>query len=88
METVLKKWGNSVGVRIPSTMIKTAGWAEGDKVVMTENDGVITIKKMQRPHRRTLEQIAMDEYGMTLDEIGMQKEKEMDWGTPVGKEIW
>ena len=92
MEMVLKKWGNSIGLHIPVTILRTAGLAEGDKIIMREDAGKITIEKANKKRHRTLEERVQAEYGMSVRDYvakhGKLEEKEMDWGTPVGEEIW
>lgn len=47
MSTKLQKWGGSVGVRIPSYILKMLGWAEGEEVnvLLEYNDKKIVIVK-------------------------------------------
>ena len=42
METVVQKWGNSLGVRIPSMFVKEFDLHNGSSVDITEEDGKIS----------------------------------------------
>ena len=56
METNLQKWGNSVGVRIPYTMIKELKLHNGSLVEIKLNDGHISIY----PKKYNLETMLQD----------------------------
>jgi antitoxin MazE len=79
MKTQLAKWGNSLGLRIPRAVVVEANVAEGDEVDVTVEDGAIIVRPAVR--RYTLEEL-ID--GITPS----NKHKELDWGPPVGKEVW
>ena len=49
MIATVSKWGNSLGIRIPSDLVKAAGINEGDKIEMTEKaDGSIVLQKKRK----------------------------------------
>ena len=43
MRTVVQKWGNSLGIRIPSLYVKEFNLKNGNSVEITEEDGKIVI---------------------------------------------
>lgn len=43
--TAVAKWGTSLGVRIPSNIVKTMNFEVGDEVEVKENNGVVIISK-------------------------------------------
>ena len=45
MDIQLKKWGNSLGLRIPHRLVESFGWAENSTVEMLEVDGALVIRK-------------------------------------------
>ncbi len=57
MSTVsLKKWGNSVGVRIPSTLLKDAHLEPGEVMEITVNeDGAILLTPSKRKQEGWME---------------------------------
>lgn len=77
METQIKKWGNSLAVRIPAELAKDAGLSEDANVEMNVESGRIVIKPIPK---YTLEELLAQ---VTDDNI----HGEIDFGKPVGKEI-
>lgn len=77
MRTVLDRWGNSLGVRLPKGIAESAGLQIGDAVDVAFQDGTITIK-----HARPRYALAELLEGMTPDTV----HPEVDWGEPVGAE--
>jgi len=77
---IVTKWGNSLGVRIPSSIAKQIDLKEGTAVTFTVVDGGVMIQ----PHTR--KKYTLDELleGMTPDNF----HPEIDTGTPVGNEVW
>ncbi|HID28742.1 MAG TPA: AbrB/MazE/SpoVT family DNA-binding domain-containing protein [Desulfobacterales bacterium] len=82
MLTSIKKWGNSQGLRFPKTLLEEAGIQVGDEVSISVQARKIIVEPVNRVHGRydIRELIAQmpDDY----------QEEEVDWGTPVGKEVW
>lgn len=49
MVTTVSKWGNSLGVRIPASMIHDSGLTDGDKVKISQaSNGDIVIQKIRK----------------------------------------
>lgn len=72
----VSKWGNSLGVRIPSSMAQQLGIFEGAPVeLIIENDHLL-IHKVYR-----LDSLLAQ---ITPENI----HSEIDTGLPVGREIW
>ena len=80
MQTQVKTWGNSQGIRIPKEVLQEADIAVNDYLEIEFANGMITLTKPFR--HKTLEERAA-KYGGRLDLDG-----EFDWGEPVGREIW
>lgn len=80
METNIQKWGNSLGVRLPKSIAISQSLKEGSRVVVTETKTGIAIEIVKKK-RRTLDDMLK---GMTKDKM----HAEVDWGKPVGNEIW
>lgn len=74
----IRKWGNSAAIRIPSALLDAAGLKPDDPVELREEKGRIVIEKARR---LTLEELVA---GITPE----NRHDEVDWGPPVGKEIW
>ena len=45
MDIQLKKWGNSLGLRIPHRLAKSFGWDENSTLELLEVDGTLVIRK-------------------------------------------
>jgi len=83
MKTEFVKWGNSLALRIPATFAKEVGAAEGKKAEMTVEDDALVIK-VARPKRRRRYRL-----GDLIDGITQENcHPEIEWGPPVGNEVW
>ena len=91
MLTKIKKWGNSQGVRIPKVFLETLNISNDDEVeIMTEQETIV-IKKISKKEPITIKDRLENFYGKKLEEIlsnPSDPQEEIDWGKPVGKEIW
>lgn len=80
MNTQVKAWGNSQGVRLSKEILEKAGISLNEYLDVEIKDGIITLSKKFR--HKTLEERAA-EYGGKLNLDG-----EYDWGEPQGREFW
>ena len=80
MEIRLQKWGNSMGIRIPSSILKTLNINKNDKLELYQEDDRIVIVKSNN-QKISLKQL-FDEYH------GKNLAKDFEWDDPVGREIW
>ena len=80
MEIKLQKWGNSVGIRIPSSVLKSFNLKENDIIDLKEEDDRIVITKSLNKNISLLERF--NNYK------GKNLAKEFVWDEPKGKEIW
>ncbi|MDA8424837.1 MAG: AbrB/MazE/SpoVT family DNA-binding domain-containing protein [Treponema sp.] len=78
MEAVVRKWGNSLGIRIPGNMAKEISLHDGSSVDIEENDGQIIIKPI---NKYTLK-------GMLTGISSENVHKEIESLGPIGNEIW
>jgi antitoxin MazE len=76
----LAKWGNSLAVRLPRRIVETARLREGDPLnVSVGKDGAVVMRPARRKY--CLEELVS---GITP----RNRHNEIDWGEPVGKELW
>jgi antitoxin MazE len=80
MRARVQKWGNSLAVRIPKNLAQEAGLSSESRVELTLVEG-----------RLVVEPVA--EEVPSLEELLAQitpenRHAEVDWGAPVGKEVW
>ena len=82
MVTKIQKWGNSQGLRLAKQVLEDVHISVGDDVEVTTRDGLIVIAPVRRIRgkRRLEELVARIPKGY--------KSEDLDWGEPVGREVW
>ena len=80
MNQHVKKWGNSLALRIPKTFALDANLENDSTVEISFVDGKIVIKPVTAP-QWTLEELLA---GINQENI----HNEVDSGEPVGNEVW
>ena len=80
MEIRLQKWGNSLGIRIPSTILKSLDLKSNDKINLDLDDDRIIITKAKKGKISLKERF--NEYN------GDKLTKEFNWDDARGREIW
>lgn len=79
MQTVVRKWGNSLALRVPQAMAADLQLVEGATVSLSIEDHTLVVKPT-RKRFRLAELLAQME--------GKPKHPETDWGKPEGQEVW
>jgi len=82
MVTKIQKWGNSQGLRLAKQVLDDASIAVGDDVDVAVKDGMIVIT----PSRRVRGKVSLKELVLRIPKN--KRYREMDWGKPIGKEVW
>lgn len=80
MTTTIRKWGNSLGVRISQPVAKESQLQEGMAVEICPVKGGLLIKPVKKKRKYTLKELC----------AGLKPEKnhpEINWGPPAGKEL-
>lgn len=82
MITKIQKWGNSQGLRLSKTLLSDVDIAVGDSVDVAVHKGVLVVTPVRRVRgghdlRALVRRIPK---GYTHADV--------DWGTPVGREVW
>lgn len=85
MEARLQKWGNSDGIRIPSSFLKSLNLKTNDKVELIQQEDTIIISKPKKKHLTLEERINMFE---KLSDKEKGNIESYDWGEDLGKEIF
>ena len=80
MQVNVKKWGNSASVRIPASVMAAAGIKVDQAVDIREEEGRIIIERLTKPKYNLAAMVASMTPGTFHEEI--------DFGPPVGEEIW
>ena len=79
MTTVrVQRWGNSLGVRVPKEVARQAAIHEGAELEVSFQDGRVILQPATVPSLKEL-----------LAQVKPQNRPELlEWGSPVGREVW
>lgn len=82
MITKVQKWGNSQGIRLSKQLLSDVEINVGDAVDVAVRDGTLVVTSLRRVRgghdlRELVRRIPKD-----------YKSGELDWGRPVGREVW
>ena len=80
MEARLQKWGNSVGIRIPHSILKDLNLKINDLINIEKIEDKVVITK------QTKEKISLQELFNKYN--GDNLAKDFSWDDPQGREIW
>ncbi len=78
----IQKWGNSQGLRLAKHLLADARLGVGDEVEISIENGMLVIA----PVRRIRGKHDLKDLVARIPET--YQSDEVDWGKPVGKEIW
>ena len=79
MKTKIKKWGNSLAVRIPKSLADEMALDEGSFVDLSLNDNELIIRPAEKRYN-------LRELVRRINKSNRQEE--VDLGEPVGREEW
>ena len=82
MLTKIQKWGNSQGLRLAKNVLEDANLEVGDEVDVAVRDDIIVIA----PIRKIRGRYRLEDLVAQIPED--YHAGEVDWGVPVGKEVW
>ena len=88
LETNIKKWGNSQGIRLSKEVMAQMNLKENDIVGIKIYDGKMTIEKINKPKYLNLQERLEAFYNKPIDEIYVEGTQEVDTGAPKGDEAW
>ncbi|GMR24151.1 MAG: AbrB/MazE/SpoVT family DNA-binding domain-containing protein [Acidobacteriota bacterium] len=80
MITTIRKWGNSLGLRIPRNLAKDVQVEEGSSVRVSVRKGRLVVTPIKRKEY-SLGELVADIKPSNLHE-------EMEFGAPSGREVW
>jgi antitoxin MazE len=82
MRAQLKKWGNSLALRVPTGLLAELNLSENSTVDLKVEDGKLIVAPMQKKKwKYSLEELLA---GVSEENI----HPETDWGSAVGEELW
>jgi antitoxin MazE len=78
METIIRNWGNSLGIRIPNFIVKKLSLKDGSFVEIEDKKGQIVIRPKNKKN--------LSELLKKVNKTNIYSEVETNG--PTGKEIW
>jgi antitoxin MazE len=82
MLTKIQKWGNSQGIRLTKNLLADMQLGVGDEVDISVKDGIMIIT----PAKKIRGKYSLKDLVSRIPEN--YQTGEVDWGEPVGKEVW
>ena len=82
MVTKFQKWGNSQGLRVTKEILEEADIELGDEVRVSARNGRIVVEPVVKVRGR------YDLKKLVSKIPPNYRVEEVDWGRPVGKEVW
>jgi len=82
MITKVQKWGNSQGLRLSKELLSDVEIDVGDSVDVAVRDGVLVVT----PARRVRGRLDLEQLVRRIPKG--YKPKDLEWGPPVGREVW
>lgn len=79
MQTIVRKWGNSLALRLPQNVAADLNIVEGATVSLVIEDHSLVVKPARKRYRLA-DLLAQMEPKM--------QRPESDWGKPEGDEVW
>lgn len=88
IQTNVKRWGNSQGIRLSKEIMAQMNLKENDTVGINVYDGKMTIEKVSKPKYINLTERLETFYKKPIEEIYVESTQEVDVGGPIGNEQW
>lgn len=80
MKSQVGQWGNSLAIRIPKYIVEALELKPNDAVECSAEAGKLIVQRIQ-----TLPELSLNEL---LEGVTEPSEPEVDWGKPMGDEVW
>jgi antitoxin MazE len=80
MKSQIGQWGNSLALRIPKYAVEALDLKPNDAIECTVEAGKLVMQRIQALPEFTLEELLAD--------ITEEPEGEVEWGKPMGQEVW
>ena len=76
------RWGTALGIRFPAEIVRALPLKEKELVNITLVGNEVIIKRADKQPRKSLAQL------FEMYPTDYIEEKELDWGKPMGDEVW
>ena len=80
MPSTVRKWGNSLGIRLPKAVAEQADLTDGTDIEFAVDEGVLKIRPVRRAPRQTLADLLARAKGPS-------PHRGLDVDGPVGREL-
>lgn len=87
IQTNIRRWGNSQGIRLSKEILAQMDLQENDTVGIKIYDGKMTVEKINKPKYLNLTERLEAFYKRPIDQIYVESTQEVDVGDPQGNEI-
>lgn len=91
MKVQVSKWGNSTAVRLPKTVVKELGLAQGMTLDVTVDDGAVKLVPVESERAPLPEPrpVTLDWIVSEIKRLGPENAPDdtVDWGPDVGSEV-
>lgn len=87
-QTIIRRWGNSQGIRLSKEILSQMNLKEDDTIGISICNGKMTIEKVNKPKYLNLTERLEAFYKRPIDDIYVESTQEVDVGDPKGNEIW
>ncbi|OGK07871.1 MAG: cell division protein [Candidatus Riflebacteria bacterium GWC2_50_8] len=79
LQLQIGKWGNSLGIRLPKSILEIFHLSEKDKIKCSIEDGKLVLEPVTPQKKYVLDDL--------LAQV-REPEQEVSWGKPEGEEVW
>jgi antitoxin MazE len=86
MKVAFQKWGNSLALRVPKAIAQEIGAGDGKAAEMSVRDGKVIIEVSKPKPKRRKRRYSLNELVARI--TPENRHQEIDWGQPVGNEVW
>lgn len=88
LQTTVRKWGNSQGIRLSKEILAYMNLKENDTIGINVYDDIMTIQKIKSAKPLNLQERLEAFYQKNIDEIFVESTEEVSVGEPAGDELW
>ena len=78
----IQRWGNSQGVRIPKHILASLKWQQDERIILNVQDNKLVMEQAPRNRHKNIKELFKDFNPENY------RPSELNWGEPVGDELW
>lgn len=88
MTTTIQEWNNDKAIKIPDYILKSVAWKNNENLEIKAENGKIIIEKVEVKETKKKNIKELFENFEASEDFCEYEPIEINWGKPVGKEIW